>query len=203
MHVVLLMVGAHAGEVRRDNILQAAAKGFVILIEPVPFLFERLSHTYAGLPSITCLNCCVSARAGKISFFAPTEEATKVCPWGDQLGSMSADHAVRHNHELAAYIEEIQVEALTFTQIIEKFDITSLDVLFTDTEGYDTALLPHFPFDRLLPKRIVFEYKHADGMFNIGRNLGKLLIMLDELGYDMRIMDDENCLAARRPSLTG
>jgi hypothetical protein len=30
-----------------------------------------------------------------------------------------------------------------------------------------------------------------------------LLIMLDELGYDMRIMDDENCLAARRPALTG
>jgi FkbM family methyltransferase len=135
MHVVLLMVGAHSGEIRRDNILQAADKGFVILIEPVPFLFERLSKTYAGLPNITCLNCCVSSRAGKISFFAPTEEATKVCPWGDQLGSISADHAVHHNQELSAYIEEIQVEAFTFTQIIEKFDITSLDVLFTDTAG--------------------------------------------------------------------
>jgi FkbM family methyltransferase len=203
MHVVLLMVGAHTGEKRRENILQAATKGVVILIEPVPFLFKRLSQTYAAFPNITILNYCVSPRPGKISFFAPTEEAIKVCPWGDQLGSMSADHAVRHNPALAPYIEEIQVEALTFPQLLDKFNIISLDVLFTDVEGYDTTLLPHFPFNLVLPKRIVFEYKHSDGTFNIGRNLGKLLIMLDELGYDMRIMDDENCLAARRPALTG
>lgn len=44
----------------------------------------------------------------------------------------------------------------------------------------------------------MFEFKHADGTFNIGRNLGHLLIMLDDLGYNMTIVDVENCLATRR-----
>jgi FkbM family methyltransferase len=198
MHVALLMVGAHNGQKQRETILQAAAHGMVILIEPVPHLFASLQQSYAGNPNIICLNSCVASQAGTVSFFAPTEEAIKAYPWGDQLGSMSSDHAVRHENALAAHIVEMQVNAVTFSGLVEQFGISTLDVLFTDTEGHDARLLPHFPFDRLRPNQIMFEFKHADGTFNIGRNLGRLLIMLDDLGYNMTIVDVENCLATRR-----
>ena len=198
MHVALLMVGAHNGQKQRDTILQAAGHGTVILIEPVPYLFATLLQTYAAVPNIICLNRCVAPEAGKVSFFAPTEAAIQAYPWGDQLGSMSSDHAVRHDTALAAHIVEMQIESVTFPGLVAQYGITTLDVLFTDTEGYDARLLPLFPFDRLRPNQIMFEYKHADGTFNIGRNLGRLLIMLDELGYDMTVVDVENCLATRR-----
>ena len=49
-----------------------------------------------------------------------------------------------------------------------------------------------------MPDRIIFEYKHADGTFNIGRKFGMVLCLLDMLGYNIRIVDDENCVAVRR-----
>jgi hypothetical protein len=79
-----------------------------------------------------------------------------------------------------------------------QFAITSLELLFTDTEGYDATLLSCFPFGQMRPNRIFFEYKHADGTCSIGRNLGHLLILLDERGYDMRMAETENCLATLR-----
>jgi FkbM family methyltransferase len=198
--VSLLLVGADNGQKQSDLIRRSAAHGVVMLVEPVPFLFAALSRTWSDVPNVVCLNCCVAVEAGKTSFHAPTPDAINVHPAGDQLGSTIAEHAIRHDPALAAHIVEIEVEAVTFLDIVRHFGITSPDILFTDTEGYDAKLLPLFPFELPRPGQIVFEYKHADGTFNIGRELGRLLIMLDEFGYDMRIVDLENCVAVLRPT---
>ena len=201
MHVELLLVGAHSGQKQQNLIMQAATRGAVILIEPVPYLFAMLTGTYGKIPNITCLNRCVAPTSGKLRFYAPTEEAIKVFPWGDQLGSMNLSHAIQHEPALAAHIVEIEADAVTFAELVDQFEIRSLQVLLTDTEGYDARLLLHFPFVRLRPTQIIFEYKHSDGTFNIGRNLGHLLILLDEAGYNIRTLDQENCLATRRSAL--
>jgi FkbM family methyltransferase len=198
MHFALLIVGAHKGERTRDLILGSAARGPVLLIEPVPHLFAALAQSYAGVANVTCLQSCVALEAGTVRFHAPTETAQTAFPWGDQLGSLRAEHAVRHEPALAAHVVDIPVRAVTFRDLVERYDITSLDMLFTDTESYDTILLPGFPFERMRPRQITFEYKHGDGTFNIGRKLGRLLIMLDDLGYDIRVTDFENCLATLR-----
>jgi hypothetical protein len=64
--------------------------------------------------------------------------------------------------------------------------------------GYDARLLGVFPFHRLHPRQIAFEYKHSDGTFNLGRNLGSLLILLDSLDYSVRVVDPENMYAQKR-----
>ena len=79
-----------------------------------------------------------------------------------------------------------------------KYKIESIGTLFTDTEGFDSIILPTFPFSRMVPDNIVFEYKHSDGVFNIGRKFGKLISLLDKLGYNIRVADMENCVASRR-----
>ena len=198
MFVALMLVGAHNGHKQSRLIREAATRGAVILIEPVPFLFAELSKAYSADPNIKCVNSCVAQKPGLVSFYAPTENAIGSYPYGDQLGSMNPTHAVRHEASLEKHITEIKVDAVTFDELIQKFQITELCMLFTDTEGYDALLLPQFPFGLLRPERIVFEHKHADGTFNIGKNLGSLLIMLDDVGYDIQVLDMENCMATRR-----
>ena len=198
MHFALLIAGAHKGEKKRELILEAATRGSVLLVEPVPHLFSALTGNFAGVDAINCLQACVALEEGTARFYAPTETAQSAFPWGDQLGSLRIDHAIRHEPALAGHVEEMEVQAVTFRDLVERYDITSLDMLFTDTEGYDTTLLPSFPFEQLRPKQIIFEHKHGDGTFNIGRKLGRLLIMLDDLGYDIRVTDFENCLATLR-----
>jgi FkbM family methyltransferase len=198
VRVELLMVGAHNGSKQRRTILDHAKRGPVILVEPVPHLFSRLADAFGNIHNIQLEQKCVAEKAGRSPFFAPSPNANNVAAWGDQLGSMNRDHAARHGAALAAHVSEIEVDCITFQDLVSKYRIDGLGTLFTDTEGFDTIILPTFPFDRVMPDQIIFEYKHADGTFNIGRNFGMLLCLLDVLGYNIRIVDDENCVAVRR-----
>jgi hypothetical protein len=122
--------------------------------------------------------------------------------YGDQLGSLLKDHAVNHDPLLSGHIETIEVASKTFVSVIDEVGITAIDLLFCDTEGMDVTLLESFPFERLKPLKIVFEFKHSDGTHRIGKKLGRFLIRLDDLGYRTRVLDVEN-LMAEHESLTG
>jgi FkbM family methyltransferase len=200
MHYSLILVGAHDGSKTLPLIADASKTGKVLLVEPVPFLFERLQKNVAQLPNIALVNACVSLVDGIVEFTAPKEDVSSPTTFFDQLGSLSADHATNHDPRMASHIEVILAESRTFATLLREHGVTSIDTLFTDTEGYDCELLPTFPFQSMVPKRIVFEYKHADGTFRIGRKLGNLLIALDILGYDIAVQDLENMVAVLRSS---
>jgi FkbM family methyltransferase len=198
LRVELLMVGAHNGSKQKNAILGAASRGTVILIEPVPYLYDQLVQTFGSINNIHIEQICVAEKAGKVAFFAPSPGSNAVAPWGDQLGSMNRDHASLHHPAFAAYVSEIAVDCVTFKDLVMKYKIESIGTLFTDTEGFDSIILPTFPFSRVVPDNIVFEYKHSDGVFNIGRKFGTLICLLDKLGYNIRVVDMENCVASRR-----
>jgi FkbM family methyltransferase len=198
MHVDLLMVGAHNGSKQEHVIIGAASRGIVILVEPVPFLFNQLERDFGGMENVRLERKCIAEKSGTAAFFAPNQDANNVAPWGDQLGSGNRDHALLHNPGFAEHISEIEVECITFTDLIKKYGITSIGTLFTDTEGFDATIIPTFPFSAISPDRIIFEYKHSDGVENIGRKLGMLLCFLDMTGYNIRVSDQENCIATLR-----
>tara|TARA_R110002020_G_scaffold91748_1_gene222693 strand:- start:426 stop:1019 length:594 start_codon:yes stop_codon:yes gene_type:complete len=56
--------------------------------------------------------------------------------------------------------EITQVETITWSQLIEEYDIGSVDYLKIDTEGYDAYLLIELRKTILRPDRIKFEYCH-------------------------------------------
>ena len=165
-----------------------------MLVEPVPWLFDKLQEKYGSVESVHLLKAVISENdADEVSFFAPTQSANEVATWGDQLGSLNPVHALGHNKEFSGKIEEIKVRGISFSTLISKFGIEGIDVLHTDTEGYDARLLSAFPFERIKPKEIIFEYKHSDGVFNIGKNFAKVLLILDGLSYKTQVIDAENC----------
>lgn len=196
MKCSLVMVGAHSGAKTEQLIRESAELGEVILIEPVPWLFEQLQSRYAGHPRIHLLNICVSERdAETMPFYAPRPSANELHPWGDQLGSMNPTHAVDYFAGYKDHIEEIEVKGVTFETLLRTFEIDYIDLLFTDTEGFDAKLLDMFPFLKLRPAKILFEHKHSDGVDHIGKNFGHLLFTLEKFGYRTRVFDVENCLA--------
>jgi FkbM family methyltransferase len=198
MHVELLVVGAHNGIKLEREILKRKDRGAIVLVEPVPFLFAQLQARFADVPNIFLAQACVAPRSGPTVFFAPRPEAGALVPGCDQLGSLRSNHALRHDPGLKDHIERIEVEGVTVAELVDRFQITSLQHLLTDTEGYDCVLLQEFPFLKLRPKTITFEFKHADGAFTVGRTLALLLLKLDALGYVVRAVDSENFHAISR-----
>jgi len=190
----LVVIGAHSGEKLSQAIQTYSKRGDVLLVEPVPWLFDKLQEKYGSVESVHLLKAVISENdADEVSFFAPTQSANEVATWGDQLGSLNPVHALGHNKEFSGKIEEIKVQGISFSTLISKFGIEEIEVLHTDTEGYDARLLSAFPFDKIKPREIIFEYKHSDGVFNIGKNFAKLLFILDGLSYKTQVIDAENC----------
>ncbi len=200
MHFSLVVVGAHDGSKSAAIIDPAMARGRVLLIEPVPFLFARLEAKYGRRPNVSLRKIAISLSDGEETFVAPLQTANTIQGYGDQLGSLKSDHAANHDARFTEHTENIRVQVMRFGTLIRSEHITSIDCLLTDTEGMDADLLLSFPFSQVLPQQIIFEYKHADGMLRIGKKLGCLLIALDCLGYDTRILDIENMISVRRPT---
>jgi FkbM family methyltransferase len=198
MHFSLVMVGAHDGSRTENFIRGQAALGAVLLIEPVPFLFNRLSSRYAALPNVRLRNFAISTDDGEIEFTAPRESANSVCSYGDQLGSLLPDHAAGNHPGMSQHVERIRTRAFRFETLIDTENISSIDILFTDTEGMDAELLPTFPFSRVMPSRLFFEFKHSDGCGRVGRKLARLLNILDDHGYLISVADNENMFAKHR-----
>jgi FkbM family methyltransferase len=197
MHFGLVMVGAHDGSKMEQLIRASSAAGKVLLIEPVPFLFTRLTSRYCDVPNIGLLNIAIAKEAGDVEFIAPKETAISITPYGDQLGSLIVGHAIAHDQRFSEHTEVITAKALTFERLADVEHISSIELLFMDTEGMDAELLPTFPFSKILPNRIIFEFKHADGFFRVGPKLASLLNVLDLWGYRVSPMDAENMAATR------
>lgn len=195
----LVIVGAHNGVQSAELVTQRAARGPVLLVEPVPYLFAELAALHADNAAVTVLNAAITEdEVDRVAFYAPRREATAVVSFGDQLGSLNPAHATAHHSALRDVVDRIEVPAETFRGLTERYAITDIDLLVTDTEGHDAALLANFPFENLRPRHITFEFKHSDGVFTIGRRFAELLITLADNGYRTTVLDVENCLATRQ-----
>lgn len=195
----LVVVGAHDGKQSAELVQQRSAQGPVLLVEPIPYLFDELVALHAGNDRVRLLNAAITEDdVDHVAFYAPRRDSTAVVHYADQLGSLNPDHATTHHPGLRELVDEIDVPALTFGGLIERYQITDIDLLLTDTEGYDVALLTLFPFSTVRPRYIAFEFKHSDGVFTIGRRLAALLVALADNGYTTTVLDAENCLATRQ-----
>ena len=75
-------------------------------------------------------------------------------------------------------IEKVAVRCENFEFILDKYEISKLDLLQIDAEGYDFELLKIFPFSKVTPRIIHFEHIHLN---EIDRDAS--LKFLHNLGY--------------------
>lgn len=200
MNIELVVVGAHNGSKLFHIIEQAANKGIVILIEPVEWLFNQLIENVSSLKNVVCINKAVVAKekVKEVTFNAPKQNANSFNTVADQLGSLILNHANNSVAGIDSYFEQVTVPATTFKKLLKDFDVTHINSLITDTEGMDAVLLSSFPFNKITPHEILFEYKHADGTMRVGKNLANLLIRLTDLEYVIIPVDHENFYAIKQ-----
>jgi FkbM family methyltransferase len=160
-------IGANDG-VKQDHlrpfITSSAWTG--VLVEPLPWVFERLRHNYQGQEGITFENAAISGEDGRVPFFyVPPENGD----WSDMIGSLSRFEVERaiiriHNAFNApapdVAIECTEVRCLTFESLCRKHGIERLDLLLIDAEGHDWEIVKGIDFERHRPRLMIFESNH-------------------------------------------
>ncbi len=170
-----------------------------VLVEPVPYIFQRLTESYRGVPGLRFEQAAVSAASATLPFYclceATEQERAELPRWYDQIGSFSRQHLLKHAPYipgLKGRIQTIQVPVLTFAELCEHHALGRLDVLHIDTEGHDLVILRTIDLAAHGPRVLLFEHEHAPA-----GELQEFLGVLHRHGYStLAIGQDTLCLRA-------
>ena len=165
----VVQIGANDGE-QHDQLrpLILEERWPALLVEPVPYVFERLRSNYAGVDWVRLDNVAVAGRDTTLPFFHLREadaEAEGLPRWYDGIGSFDRDAVLSHSDripDLGERLVETPVPALSFESLLARHGAETVDLVWIDTEGYDWEILRTIDFDRHRPRMVVYEHFHLD-----------------------------------------
>lgn len=161
-------IGANDGE-KHDHLRPfiVSQRWAGIMVEPVPYVFLRLQERYRDHPQIRLENAAITDRDGTMPFFhlreAAGDEQSQLPEWYDALGSFSRDVVLSHAtaiEDLESRLVEIVVPTLTFTSLLAKHAVESVDLVLVDTEGYDAEIINSIDVSAHRPSLLVYEHYH-------------------------------------------
>ena len=198
----LVVIGAHSGLFLKDLVSEYQDQN-ILLVEPVPYNYEVLHSEYKDDTKITiCKNAIIDKSKKDFFYYVKKESITKLGKhWASQIGSFDKNHILNHKNKRFDIkeddIETIQIEFITFDDLIQKYSIKSIDKLQIDVEGAEYKILNSINFHKIEINKILFESKHFDGTFIEGKKLQEIEEKLKSNGYKLQQIDKENILASK------
>lgn len=160
----------------------------VLLVEPILFYLDSIPEE----PNQIKANFAISDYngTGLIHYVDPDDINKYNLPnYWCGCNSLNHPHIVVNNQlkekELIDISKVVQVNVITFFELVKMYNITSIDYLKIDTEGHDHVILTQVLeiVEQGLPiKEIKFEYFRAD-YFNNKTQLDDILLKFSPLNY--------------------
>jgi FkbM family methyltransferase len=137
-----------------------------LVVEPLKDKFDMLKQAYADIKSITPVNLAVhnTEKEMVIHRVRPDLEK-KLGPWARGIGSFNPEHHKRSYLDNSHMIAE-KVICATFDRLLAAHKISNLELLITDTEGYDFEILRNLDFAKYRPTYIHFEHGLPSGLMS-------------------------------------
>jgi FkbM family methyltransferase len=165
---VFVEIGANDGDQHdhlRPIILERQWRG--VMVEPVPYVFERLRRNYADLDRVAVENAAIADQDGHRPFFhlspSPDYASEGLPQWYDGIGSFSRESVLDHRRlipDIESRLVESEVPCLTFDSLCAKHGLGHIDLVLVDTEGHDYEVLRHIDFSRHQPALVIYEHYH-------------------------------------------
>ncbi|UAY52036.1 FkbM family methyltransferase [Ferruginibacter albus] len=184
--VTFIEIGANDG-VTNDPLTEYIKKNKLwkgVLVEPVPYLFEKLKKNYASCQNeLFFENSAISKFEGTQPFYRLKESDNPALPvWYDQIGSFNKDVILSHSN-IPGFNElliEEQINTITFDSLLSKYQLKDINLVHIDTEGYDFEILKLINWSKIKVDIVIYEYVHlAIGDFR------KSLKLLKKNGFEL------------------
>ena len=198
----LVVIGAHSG-VWLKSLFEEYQNQNILLVEPVPYNIAALKENTAEYNNIIIEMSAVSEKNQIKKFYYVKPNAVKKLGkhWASGIGSFDKQHILNHKYKRFMIsdidIEQIDIQYLSFSNLIKKYSISSIDLLQIDVEGAEFEILNSIDFEKIEIKKIIFEFKHFDGTFKEGPKLKSIKEKLIKFNYQLKEIDKENILAEK------
>jgi FkbM family methyltransferase len=153
----ILQIGAHKGNDDMTDIIKRYDKDhieIIILVEPQSQYNNNLLDCYRDY-NIKIENLVIvdNPEIDKVNFFRCVDEKDS------EISSLDLNHLFKH--QKSNYIET-EFDCITINNLLEKYNIVDLDILFIDTEGFDDKIIKSIDYDKFNIKSIFYENLHIE-----------------------------------------
>ena len=166
----IIQIGANDG--KSDDFLRSSINinTNLLLVEPIKSAFEQLEKNYSGFKNVRFVNKAIDIESGKKNIFSVNPKYydfykkkydSKDVSWLTVLASFHKKHLEYHGIK-SNHIQSTEIDCINFKELIEKYDYQKLDLLVTDTEGYDDVLITNFIQNIDIRPIIILEWIHID-----------------------------------------
>lgn len=208
MHYDFIEIGTYRGDTLADN-AKRTVRG--LMIEPMVEYLDQLQ--LEDLPFVTKVPVAIVDKptdTDLIIFFITTEDVQRhsLHPWMAQcnsIGKFHPWHVAYHNNPNGSgpernltklgIVRARTVTCMTWKQLMKKYDVTSVDFVKIDAEGYDVrivnSILDYCAQDNIkLPPKIQFETNSTTEQIHQDLLRGRLA----SLGYN-NVIDGQNTIS--------
>lgn len=199
----LVVLGAHIGIHIKDEISKIKDSS-ILLVEPVPHNINAIKENLKEFKNIFLEPVAISnVKETKYFYYVKASSINKLKKhWASGIGSFDKNHLLNHRSKRFLIededIEKVSIPTLRFEDIISKYSIKEIEKLLIDVEGFEYEILNDINFDDVKINKVLFEYKHFDGTFTIGKKLDEILEKFRKHNYTTTRIDKENILAIKK-----
>ncbi len=177
-----VQIGSNDG-IKNDPIHQYIIKNDWegILVEPDIANFNRLKKNYISANNLIFENAGVGPEKGEMLFYRLKEIRDDEPGWYDQIGSFDKTtflKNIRYGKDLDKRILTDRLQVITFDDLVQRHNFRDVDLLHTDTEGFDFKILRSIDFSKHSIKLVLFE-----GEWMSAQELKEIFMYLRKYGY--------------------
>lgn len=162
-----------------------------ILVEPIPEIFEELKVNLKDRENIIYENSAIGPKQGKLTMLTIPSSAIKEYDLHPGYKGMSATYPLKNGfgsdyerdiEVKTKYGKDIEVDCITFDQLVDKHSFNDVNILVCDAEGYDWEIFKEIDLSKYNLQFIRLEY------MNLSKEEKEQLIQkLESNGYKYTI----------------
>ena len=159
----LVQIGANDGS-RFDelNIFIKKYKIKSVLVEPINEYFEDLKRNYKNFENVYFENSAITVGTKEKEIFVVNNK--NLDDYDEHIKGISSfdkNHLIKHGVK-SNHILKKKINCISILNLLKKYNISDLDILFIDAEGYDGDILIDFFNSSNQEPILIFEYIHIE-----------------------------------------
>lgn len=142
---VFLDIGAHDGETLSNSLFFEEELGWSgICFEPIPEIFEKLKQRRKCI----CINAPVYNKKTSVNFLKNNGYTEMLSGILETYDSNHKQRITDENKQYGGESETIQLETVLLNDVLEEYDIKTIDYLSIDTEGSEFEILSSIDYEK-------------------------------------------------------
>lgn len=134
-----------------------------IVVEPQPDAFELLKANYKNFSRVKCVQVAIADKSGTLPFYIVKRSAktkdnqfsmTRIASLNKASIKRGLRKKIPNKTNPEDYIQEVQINALSFADMLKRYGAGKIHLLQMDCEGYDYNILKTIDIEKLQPEII-------------------------------------------------